>query len=116
MFYRRNMPLMRTLNPFLTGSGESKGGGGYLEDPSSVENIAGQTAARPPDSFESRLADALMAVFADGVWELNRVVMELNARGCRDNNGSEWTAAAFQVQLAQSAARLFAPEEAPQDD
>jgi hypothetical protein len=102
---------MRACNPFLIASGKSKGGGLYLEDPSSVENIACQTAASAPDLLESRLADVLMTVFADGIWELDRVVEELNARGCRDNSGSAWTAAALQKQLARSASRLFAVEE-----
>ena len=107
--------MVRPCNPFLTARRESKGGGLYLEDPSSVENIAGQTAAHAPDPFESQLADTLMAVFAQGIWELDRIVVELNCRGSCDNNGSAWTAAAFEEQLARSASRLFAVEEERDD-
>jgi hypothetical protein len=95
-------------NPFLEAEDHSKGGGLYVEDPSAVENFACQTAGSAPDAFESRLADVLMAVFAAGIWELDRVVVELNTRGCHDTGGLPWTVAAFQAQLARSASRLFA--------
>jgi hypothetical protein len=103
---------MSAHNPFLDSGSDNKGGGLFLEDPHAVENIACQTAGASPTDFEAQLADILMAVFSDGVWELDRILPELEARGCRDRNGSPWTAASLQSQLQESAARLFAADAA----
>jgi len=105
---------MRTYNPFLIGSAQIRGGGIYLENPASVENIAGQTLARPLDPFESQLADALMDVFCEEIWELEAIVAALTARGCRDSAGSVWTADSLRRQLDDSAARVFQPDLEPQ--
>jgi hypothetical protein len=101
---------MSTYNFYLTATHETKGGGMFLEDPHTVVNITCQTAGREAEAFELRLADALMAVFAEGVTELEMVVAELNQRGFSAHDGSTWTVTNFQAQLARSASRLFAVE------
>jgi hypothetical protein len=103
---------MCTYNFYLTVAHENKGGGKFLEDPCTAVNITCQTTAREADAFESRLADTLMAVFAEGVAELELVVEELNKHGSRARDGSPWTDTVFQEQLARSASRLFAVERA----
>jgi hypothetical protein len=104
-------------NPFLgPGSTDGKGGGRFLEEPASVPNIVRQTAANDPEAFEANLADVLMAVFADGIWELQAVVAELRARGCHDVDGAPWTESSFGRQLERSSARLFAVKRSPVDD
>jgi hypothetical protein len=104
---------MSAQNPFLHTGSDNKGGGLFLEDPHAVENIACQTAGASPTDFEARFADILMAVFSAGAWELDQILPELETRGCRDRNGSPWTAASLQSQLQESAARLFATDAAP---
>jgi hypothetical protein len=58
-------------------------------------NIVWQTRHHAPTSFEAALADALEAIFAKEIYELDAVVAELNARGLRTEDGSEWTADAY---------------------
>lgn len=94
-------------NDFLEAGDATKGGGVFLEDPQAIDNIVVQTAGAAPDEFESRLADTLMAVFADEIGDLPDIVAQLNARGCLGRDGSPWSVASLQAQLAQSASLLF---------
>lgn len=104
---------MRPYNVFLSAGPGRKGGGLFLEDPATVQNIALQTAAREPDALEVRLAEDMMRVFEQGASELEEVVEALNARASRDPQGHAWTTASLREQLAQSASRLFRDWEAP---
>ena len=81
-----------------------------------MQNIVRQTGGRDPEAFEADLADVLMAVFADGIWDLQAVVAELRLRGCHDVDGAPWTEGSFGRQLERSSARLFAVERSPADD
>src|SRR5882757_2993075 len=101
---------MNVHNPFLETGGDTKGGGLFLGNPAMVQNIPCRTSGAPPTAFEAQLADTLMALFSAGSWELDAILPQLEARGCRDRNGSPWTAATFQSQLEESAARLFAAQ------
>ena len=94
-------------NIFLQAPDDPKGGGLFVEEPQSVDNIVNQTAARELDDFESRLADALMAAFAEGAAELPALVARLNANASTDSTGAPWSESSLQQQLAQSASLLF---------
>lgn len=85
------------------------GGGGFIEDPRVVENIVFQTRALPLDSFESALADALMAAFGEGAETLEQLADRLNANGNADRAGAPWTEESLAIQLKQSGDALFAP-------
>lgn len=103
-------------NPFLRADPGNKGGGLFIEHPAAVPNIACQTSGSEPDTVEAGLADLLMAVFSDGVWDLEAVLAALEARGSRDSAGSPWTESSLSQHLQQSAARLFATEPGPHHD
>lgn len=90
---------------------DEKGGPLTIEVPGAVENIAIQTRSGALDEFEDELADALMAVFADGAEQIADVVAGLDRAGSRDCNGNAWTEAALREQLTLSAAQLFASSE-----
>lgn len=96
-----------TYNAFLTVPDTPKGGGRWVEDPQSVGNIANQTAGRALEEFESRFADALMSIYAEGVVELPDLVARLNANASTDSSGAPWSESSLRQQLAQSAALLF---------
>jgi hypothetical protein len=100
-------PSTQLYNGFLEAPDSTKGGGVFLEDPHAVENVVCQTAGRAPDEFESRLADMLMAVFAEDISALPDVVAQLNARGCGDAAGLPWSVDSLQAQFALSASLLF---------
>jgi hypothetical protein len=99
--------LAQPYNVFLQAPDDSKGGGLFVEDPQSVDNIVNQTAGRGLDDFESRLADALMSIFAEGITELPELVARLNASASTDGTGAPWSESSLRQQLAQSAALLF---------
>lgn len=98
---------VQTYNAFLTAPDTSKGGGRWVEDPLSVGNIANQTAGLALDEFESRFADALMSIYAEGVVELPDLVARLNANASTDSAGAPWSESSLRQQLAQSASLLF---------
>jgi hypothetical protein len=98
---------IQTFNAFLTVPTTSKGGGRWVEDPHCVDNIVNQTAARAPNEFELRLAEALMSIYAEGVVELPEVVTRLNGHASTDSTGAPWNESSLRQQLAQSASLLF---------
>lgn len=77
------------------GISESGVTGGY-EEPA---NIVWQTRTHAPSPFETALADALEAIFAQEIYELGAVVAELNRRGLRTEDGAAWTAEAYAATL-----------------
>lgn len=60
-----------------------------------------QTRSGPPTEWEDQLADAIEAGFAAGHWELDALVAFVRERGVRDPQGSDWTVASFQAELAR---------------
>jgi hypothetical protein len=52
-----------------------------------------------PGEYESKLADALEAVFSDGHYELSGLVEALNKSGSRAPDGAAWTAERFQAEM-----------------
>ena len=58
-------------------------------------NVVWQTREHAPTVFETGLADALEAIFATEIYELEAVVAELNTRGVKTEDGAMWTAEAF---------------------
>jgi hypothetical protein len=102
---------IQTYNGFLTELPTPKGGGRWVEDPHSVNNIVNQTAGRAPNEFESRLAEALMSIYAEGVVELPDVVAWLNGHASTDSTGAPWNESSLRQQLAESASLLFSAGE-----
>lgn len=103
---------MTQLNPFLSpGDSSGKGGGRFIEDPATAENIVFQTRGEPLTPFEDALADGLMAAYGEGAETLDQLVSALNAQGCTDRAGRMWTAATLTADLA-AAATLFASADA----
>lgn len=84
------------------------GGGGFIEDPRSVQNIVFQTRARPLCAFEAKFADDLMAAFEDGADTLTNLVAALCRLGSTDPDGSRWTENSLAEQLKRSGDALFA--------
>src|SRR3546814_5279627 len=73
-----------TFNPYLAGlktnaAEPAKGGSGNIERPQAVENIPWQTRPAELTAFEMTLADALQAMFREGVEALPDIVARLNA-------------------------------------
>jgi hypothetical protein len=54
-------------------------------------NVVWQTRGHAPTPFETALANALEAIFAEEIYELDAVVAQLNARGVRTEDGAPWT-------------------------
>lgn len=79
---------------------DSKGGGRLIEDPAHVENIVWQTRSQPLTQAEEDLADALMAVFAEGAWELSETCAALEARGAKASDGTAFTPESLKAHLA----------------
>ena len=82
-------------NPWLATPRGNKGDAGTVEDFGDPLLIRWQTRARPPSEHEGRLADALAAIFGDGVFDLPGIADRLNAAGVASHGGGPWTADAF---------------------
>ncbi|GAB4192400.1 MAG: hypothetical protein OHK0024_32560 [Thalassobaculales bacterium] len=81
--------------------GGAKGGPAAIERPGQVTNLAWQTRPAPPSAYENRLADALMAMFAEGIDTLPAVVDRLNADGIAHPDGGPWTVDNYTPALAR---------------
>jgi hypothetical protein len=93
---------MTDANPWLAREiGGTKGGAATLERPGEARNVAWQTRAAPPTAAETRLADALQAIFAAEVHDLPGIVARLNAAGPLAPDGAPWTEASFAAELAR---------------
>lgn len=90
-------------NPFLKPWHRSQpnevAGKGRIETPDMVENIVWQTRPAPLSTYESDLADALIACFEDGIEDLEPLVAALNDRGVMGPDGAPWTAENFQAEM-----------------
>ena len=82
-------------NPWLAAPRGNKGDAGTVEDFGDPLLIRWQTRARPPSEHEGRLADALAAIFGDGVFDLPGIADRLNAAGVASPGGGPWTGDAF---------------------
>ena len=83
------------FNPWLAEPRGSKGDAGTVEDLAEPLLHRWQHRARAPTDHESRLADELMAAFADGIHDLPGIVGRLNESGVSGPGGGPWTGDGF---------------------
>ena len=77
------------------------GGKGTVERPDAVVNFVWQTRAAPPSAYEKRLGDALVECFAGGIEDLDALIARLNELGVVAPDGTRWTAASFEREMAR---------------
>jgi hypothetical protein len=95
---------MTDANPWLAApppSAAAKGDEHTLERPGAAVNVAWQTRAAPPSAYEHALADALQAIFADGIDDLPGIVARLNRTSLAPAAGGPWTEASFVAEMAR---------------
>ena len=92
---RGNGEVGLAYNPWLAEPAGSKGDARTVEDFGDPLLIRWQHRARPPSEDETRLADALGAIFRDEVHDLPGIVARLNAAGVAKPGGSPWTGESF---------------------
>ena len=90
-----NVEVELAYNPWLAEPAGSKGDARTVEDFGDPLLIRWQHRARPPNEDETRLADALGAIFRDEVHDLPGIVARLNAAGIADPGGGPWTGKSF---------------------
>lgn len=73
----------------------AEGGNGQIHVPGKYQNIVWQSRGRLPDSFEYALVATLEDLFEDGIDDLPKLVVGLNARQVFDRNGELWTEETF---------------------
>ena len=89
------------LKPWIRPRPDDAAGKGAIERPDAVVNIVWQTRAAPPSEYENRLGDALVECFAAGVEDLSALVARLNELGVQAPDGTPWTAASFEREMAR---------------
>jgi hypothetical protein len=89
------------LKPWIRPRPHEDGGKGHIERPNEVENIVWQTRPAPPTEYENQLGDALVTCFGEGITELPDLVARLNAMGVLAPDGSSWTEASFEREMAR---------------
>lgn len=89
------------LKPWLLPRPNEAGGKGWIERPGEVVNLEWQTRAAPPSQYETQLGDALVACFGGGIADLDGLVARLNEMGVRSPDGTQWTAASFEREMAR---------------
>ena len=89
------------LKPWIRPRPDDAAGKGSIERPDAVVNIVWQTRAAPPSEYENRLADALVECFAAGIEDVNALVARLNELGVQAPDGTPWTAASFEREMAR---------------
>jgi len=89
------------LKPWIRPRPDDAAGKGSIERPDAVVNIVWQTRAAPPSEYENRLGDALVECFAAGIEDLSALVARLNELGVQAPNGTPWTAASFEREMAR---------------
>ena len=82
-------------NPWLAEPPGNKGDAGTVEDFGGPLLIRWQHRARPPSEHEGRLADALGAIFGDGIHDLPGIADALNAAGVANPGSGPWTGEGF---------------------
>ena len=89
------------LKPWIRPRPDDAAGKGAIERPDAVVNIVWQTRAAPPSEYENRLGDALVECFAAGIEEMGALVARLNELGVQAPDGTPWTAASFEREMAR---------------
>jgi hypothetical protein len=89
------------LKPWIRPRPDDAAGKGSIERPDAVVNIVWQTRAAPPSEYENRLGDALVECFAAGIEDLSALVARLNELGVQAPDGTPWTAASFEREMAR---------------
>ena len=89
------------LRPWLAPTPNNVAGKGKIEAPGQVQNIVWQSRAAAPTAFENSLGDALERAFDSGAESAEQVVAALNEGGLRTREGTAWTVAAFEAELAR---------------
>ena len=89
------------LKPWQAAQPNNVAGKGQIEVPGQVENIVWQHRATAPSDYENALGDALERVFADGAQSVEEVVAGLNAQTFRTADGTAWTVASFEAEMAR---------------
>jgi len=89
------------LKPWIRPRPDDAAGKGSIERPDAVVNIVWQTRAAPPSEYENRLGDALVECFAAGIEEMGALVARLNELGVQAPDGTPWTAASFEREMAR---------------
>jgi hypothetical protein len=91
--------MEQTHNPFLTPGTHNKSGAASIETPSQVTNIAWQTRERPPTAEENALADALQALFAEGIADLPSLALRLQSMLPPPSGAPAWSEAVLAAEL-----------------
>ena len=93
-------------NPYLKDGAPPNAdtGRGRIEDPASIVNVPWQTRPAPPTEFELALCEALTEIFGAGAEALSDIVAELNKRGVKAPDGSDWTEDSFQAEMKKLSA------------
>ena len=93
-------------NPYLKSGApvNDNTGRGRVEDPSTIINIPWQTRAAPPTKFEQALCKTLTQIFDAGAETLSDIVTELNTKGVKAADGSDWTEDSFQAEIKKLSA------------
>jgi hypothetical protein len=89
------------LKPWIRPRPDDAAGKGAVERPDAVVNTVWQTRAAPPSEYENRLGDALVECFSAGIEELDALVARLNELDVQAPDGTAWTAASFEREMAR---------------
>jgi hypothetical protein len=89
------------LKPWIRPKPEDAAGKGSIERPEAVVNFVWQTRAAPPSEYENRLGDALVECFSAGIETVDALVKRLNETGVQAPDGSPWTTASFEREMAR---------------
>ena len=92
-----NPNLAAALRP----AASSVAGKGVIEVPGQVANVVWQTRAAPPTAYENALGDALELAFEGGAESAEQVVAALSAAGQADAQGTAFTVASFEAEMAR---------------
>ncbi len=66
------------------------------------ENVVWQTQiVAPPDAYAMALADALEAIFGQGIHEIDGIVARLNESGPRPAGADAWTPSVFEAEMVR---------------
>ena len=88
------------LRPWSAPAPNNVAGKGKIEVPGQIHNIVWQNRAAAPTPFETSLGDALEQAFDGGAETAEQVVQALNTAGFRSRDGTRWTVASFEAELA----------------
>jgi hypothetical protein len=89
------------LKPWVRPRPDDAAGKGTIERPDEVVNIVWQTRPAPPREYENRLGDALVECFAAGIEAVEPLVVRLNEMGVQAPDGTRWTVASFEREMAR---------------